>query len=186
MRPRPVRLCFFAAAVGILSGCGTSAPKDRALPSPSLAAPRSLDRLPDLIALRLTIATEVALAKHATGAPVHDPAREAALLTAIIEQGLQRGLPAAEVETFFSAQIAASRQVQVELLAAWADGTPLPDHAPLDLRADIRPRLDALTPRMLDALATQRSSTIAETTARQLAASGFSPAVIALATAPLR
>lgn len=185
LRP-PTLLCACAVAALILAACRTTAPKLPDAPVSNTPAPRSLDRLPDLIALRLFIAADVALAKHATGAPVHDPAREAALLATIIDQGRQRGLPAEAVEPFFAAQIAASRQVQNELLAAWASGTPPPGKPPLDLRADIRPRLDALTPRLLDALVTQRSTAVAEAASRQLAAAGFSPAVIALATAPLR
>lgn len=142
--------------------------------------------LPALVTERLQLAREVAWAKHHSGAPVHDPVREAAILAALVSQGRAHGLEPAAVGTFFTAQIAASRRVQEELLAAWRAGGPRPDHPPLDLRDDIRPRLDALTPKILDALAGHPSPALADDTARALSAAGFSPAVTDLATAPLR
>jgi chorismate mutase len=144
------------------------------------------DPLPLLIAERLAIAREVAWTKYHSGAPVLDPEREAALLSALIAEGRARGLDTARIEDFFTAQIAASREVQTELLFAWAAGAAKPDHAPLDLRADIRPRLDALTPRLLDALPAAPAPDLALAAERLLADAGFSPAVVALAVAPLR
>jgi chorismate mutase len=148
--------------------------------------PPGPDSLPNLITARLLLAREVAAAKLYSGAPVHDPAREAAILEDLVAQGRARGLDPVEVQTFFSAQIAASRRVQEELIAAWRAGEARPDHPPLDLRTELRPRLDALTPHFLEALSAARAATLAPDTAHALSAAGFSPAVIALATAPLR
>lgn len=142
--------------------------------------------LPRLMAERLAIAREVAWTKHHSGAPVLDPEREAALLSALIADGRARGLDTARVEDFFTAQIAASREVQTELLFAWAGGSSHPDHAPLDLRADIRPRLDVLTPRLLDTLPAAPAPDLALAAERLLTEAGYSPAVIDLAVAPLR
>jgi chorismate mutase len=138
------------------------------------------------MAERLLIAREVAWTKHHSGAPVLDPEREAALLTSLIAKGRARGLDVTRVEDFFTAQIAASREVQAELLFAWVSDAARPAHAPLDLRADLRPRLDKLTPLLLESLPAAPAAELALAAERLLTAEGFSPAVIALAVAPLR
>ncbi len=150
-----------------------------------------------LLVQRLQLAREVAWSKHHSGAPVHDPAREEALLGTLRERARSAGLPPDRIETFFAAQIAASRQVQTELLAAWAAGSaPTPADPPPDLRSDLRPRLDTLTRDLLAALAPWFTSdedtpgsaptSVADELARRLAAAGFSEEVAALALAPLR
>lgn len=162
----------------LFAGCQT--------PTPATPANARVPGLPALMAERLTIAREVAWTKHHSGAPVFDPEREASLLASLIAEGRARGLDPARVEDFFTAQIAASREVQTELLFAWASGAPRPEHPPLDLRADIRPRLDALTPRLLEALPAAPAAALALAAESHLAAEGFSPAVVGLAVAPLR
>ncbi len=143
--------------------------------------------LPDLLAQRLLLAREVAWSKFHSGAPVHDPEREAAILAGIVEQAAASGHDRARAERFFAAQMAASRAVQTELLAAWAAGdAPRPAHPPRDLRTEIRPRLDQLTPRLLQALPRQAEATLAEAGAAALRTAGFSAPVIALAVEPLR
>lgn len=118
---------------------------------------------------------------------MHDPEREFDLVTQLIRQGNAVGLDSLAIKTFFEAQLAASREVQTELLAAWsAETAPKPTTPPLDLAADLNPRLDALTPSLLEGIFDTPDIAIAETTARALAADGFSAAVIELATAPLR
>lgn len=170
------RLYFplFALVFLLSAGCRSVAPAASAHP------------LPTLMAERLIIAREVAWTKLHSGAAVHDPAREAALLADLVAQGHARGLDPSRVEAFFVAQISASREVQHELLAAWAAGAPHPAHAPLDLRADIRPSLDTLTPRLLDALPAQPEPTLARVAETTLREAGFSAAVTALAVEPLR
>lgn len=184
---RTLRL-LFSGLLPCLASCrhGTLAPSAAAAPHPATACGplRQADSLPELIALRLELAREVAWTKFHSGAPIHDPSREAAILAGLVAQGRALGLDAAAVETFFSAQLAASREVQRELIAAWRSGAVVPSRAPLDLAGDIRPQLDALTPRLLALL--PASLPLADATARTLAARGFSPTVIVLATAPLR
>ncbi|MBC8012451.1 MAG: gamma subclass chorismate mutase AroQ [Burkholderiales bacterium] len=188
----------FAAALGLLMlgigfGTGCCHKPERSTPSPAVAHP-----LPELINERLLLAREVAWTKFHSGAPIHDPVREAAILADLVAQGRARGLDHARVEAFFSAQIAASREVQTELLAVWRAprhdtghdaaqaSAHRPAHPPLDLRTDIRPWLDALTPRLLDALPTAPRPDLATATADTLRLDGFSATVITLATDPLR
>lgn len=178
-------LGLLVLGIGFTAGCCHR--PGAVAPSAAFAHP-----LPALIVERLEIAREVAWAKFHSGAPVHDPAREAAILADLVAQGRERGLDPVRVEAFFTAQIAASREVQTELIAGWLamsrkQTPPRPAHPPLDLRADIRPRLDALTPRLLDALAqtTFPAPDLAAATASMLRAAGYSPEVVALATAPL-
>jgi chorismate mutase len=173
-----VQLLAFAGlgVVVALAGCAHST-------TPRFPSP---DSLTPLVVERLELAREVAFAKHHSGAPVHDPAREAELLAGIVAQAVERGLDAAEAERVFSAQLAASRRAQEELLEAWRAGQPPPDRPPPELRRELRPRLDALTPRLLDALSAPRSPALPADLARALDSAGFSPAVISLATGPWR
>jgi chorismate mutase-like protein len=132
------------AAVWLLAGC--CAPWATEVTTP-------IQRLANGMEARLKIASDVAWAKANSGAPVLDVERERVLLAALVKQGEAAGLPKARVERFFSAQIAASREVQTELLAAWAAGTTArPATPPLDLRTQIRPRLDALSAELIAAL----------------------------------
>lgn len=143
--------------------------------------------LPSLIVARLSLAREVAWAKFHSGAPLHDPAREAVVLDAFVHQAAARGVDAAYARRFCASQLEASRALQAELLAAWRAGTaPKPAHPPRDLRADLRPRLDEITATLARELPTGAPPPLAAITATELRRSAFSPAVIALATAPLR
>lgn len=136
-------LCLGAA---LASGC--------CAPWAKKEEPTPLARLAHGMVARLEIARDVAWAKANSGAPVLDAERERVLLAALVKQGEAAGLGAARVEKFFSAQIAASREVQTELLAAWTTGTEKrPESKPLDLRTQIRPRLDALSAELIAALA---------------------------------
>ena len=77
--------------------------------------------------------------------------------------------------------------MQTELLGAWRAGTaPRPDHPPRDLRAYLRPRLDRVTADLAASLPVGAYPPLAKDIANDLRRAGFSPAVIALATAPLR
>ena len=143
------RRAFFwiglCAGVWLLAGC--CAPRATEVTTP-------IHRLANGMEARLKIASDVAWSKANSGAPVLDVERERVLLATLVKQGEEAGLPKARVERFFSAQIAASREVQTELLAAWAAGTKArPVTPPLDLRTQIRPRLDALSAELIAALA---------------------------------
>ena len=133
------------AGLSLLAGCCAPWAKEESTP---------FERLRNGVAVRLDIARDVAWAKAQTGAPVLDVEREKAVLAALVKQGEAAGLERARVERFFSAQIAASREVQTELLAAWAAGTAeRPKTKPLDLKTQIRPRLDAVGTELIAALA---------------------------------
>ncbi|RYG46584.1 gamma subclass chorismate mutase AroQ [bacterium] len=120
------------------------------LPSPE----SSVDRLLLLLQTRLTIATEVAMAKHNSGAAVEDLPREEAVLKAVEKEAPERGVRPEEARRLFAAQIEASKAAQRRMLEIWRTLPPLTT-AP-DLAKDVRPKLDALTPAILDAYAEAR------------------------------
>lgn len=118
-----------------------------------LAFPWGLERLRQLIDARLLLARDVARAKWNTKGPIEDLPREQRIIEGLGQRAAVLGLPSSWAESFFRAQIEASKTVQRELFAQWHEtkagrfeGTP-------DLAKDIRPALDALTPRLLSALA---------------------------------
>ncbi|MDF3056099.1 MAG: chorismate mutase [Rariglobus sp.] len=152
-------------------------------------SPADRSELGLLMSERLALAREVARAKQHSGAPVHDPAREAAILATLTAQATGKGLPRDDAELFFTAQITASRQVQTELLAGWAKGVPVPPGPPFDLRTELRPRLDDVTRRLLDVLVRVHRSghwdDVASKARAVLLADKFSDETIRLAIAPL-
>jgi chorismate mutase-like protein len=108
-----------------------------------------LNPLVTLMIQRLQLSREVAWNKCRAGIPVADPAREARMLTDLRSTGVQEGLSAAEVTRLFLPQIVASRRYQEELIAGWRSGIDIPRIEPLDLAAEIRPRLDKVNREML-------------------------------------
>jgi chorismate mutase len=136
----------------------------------------------------------VAQAKWNTNTSLEDSPREAALVASAVTEGRSRGLPPTLVEQFFRAQIEAAKQVQRERFAEWsAAGRPPFPHAP-DLQRDLRPKLDALTKDLLDALAAIRPHLGSEKLRAALAhhapallhQPGVSERAAALALEPLR
>jgi len=109
----------------------------------------NLKPLVNLMIQRLQLSREVAWSKCRSGIPVADPAREARMLTELKAAGAESGLAPAEVVRLFLPQIAASRRYQEELIAGWRSGIDVPRIPPLDLTADIRPRLDKVNREML-------------------------------------
>lgn len=171
-------LCLGAALV---SGCYA--------PQAKQEEPTPLSRLAAGVAARLEIARDVAWSKANSGAPVLDAERERALLAALVKQGEAAGLEASRVEKFFAAQMAASREAQTELIAAWTAGTAKrPETKPLDLRTQIRPRLDALSAELITTLGLLREENAAldrVVLGRMLRQKGFSEAVAKLAAGGL-
>lgn len=108
-----------------------------------------LKPLVTLMIQRLQLSREVAWSKCRTGIPVADPAREARMLADLKAAGARDGLSTAEVTRFILPQIAASRRYQEELIAGWRSGINVPKVEPLDLAADIRPRLDKVNREIL-------------------------------------
>jgi chorismate mutase len=149
MRRETLRALATCAAALVLPIGGCAAP----------AAPHDpLDALLRLIDERLEVGEDVARSKWNSGAPIEDAPREREIVAAIAAQAPAHGLDPAVARTFFEAQIEASKVLQHARHAQWRAGARAPfEHAP-DLRADIRPRLDRLTPELLDALARAQSA----------------------------
>jgi chorismate mutase len=135
-------------------GCAATAaraPQARG-PAAVIEPDAGAQRLVDLIRDRLALAPLVARAKWNAKLPVQDPAREAAQLADLRARAVARGLAADWVEAFFRAQIEAGKQIQAAHIQRWeAAGAPPFAGAP-DLRADLRPKIDALNQAILDLL----------------------------------
>lgn len=114
--------------------------------------PLPIDRLGRLMQQRLALAADVARSKWNSKASIEDLAREKEIIAALARQGAQLGLAVSWLEKFFQAQIDASKVVQRELHQRWHKAQLGPFVTAPDLSRDIRPRLDALTPRLLLAL----------------------------------
>lgn len=111
--------------------------------------------LPTLLALmdeRLKLMPDVARHKWNKQAAIEDLPREQLIIAALGRQAGQAGVPAAWAEGFFRAQIDAAKTEQRRLFARWRqEGAGRFEGVP-DLERDVRPRLDALTPKLLAAL----------------------------------
>jgi chorismate mutase-like protein len=104
-----------------------------------------LDHLIDLLARRLQLMPHVAAWKRASGAPLEDPPREARVLERAEEGAAGLGLDAAAGRALFAVQIELAKAVQARAPA----GVP----ADLDLATELRPELDRLGARILEAAA---------------------------------
>ena len=140
--------------------------------------------LAGLIDERLALMPDVARYKWNQGLAIEDLPRERQLLEAVRAQAQGRGLSPDRAEAFFAAQIEASKVMQRELFAQWrAAAAGHFDNVP-DLATQIRPHLDALTPRLLDALAAVPGALTREQLGA-LASAAASPAAVDAALAPL-
>lgn len=111
----------------------------------------TMDKLLLLIKQRLDISVEVAKTKWVKHLPIDDPSREKVILEALDKQAASYDLPADFAHKFFVGQIEASKQVQYDLHGGWVKKAPTLGKV-LDLTHDIRPRLDKLTPQLMQAL----------------------------------
>lgn len=126
---------------------------DRWLAYPWNDAARPMGRLLSLVDARLALMSEVARHKWNAGEPIEDAPREAELLDSLVARAGAFGLPPSRAEAFFRAQIAAARTLQAALFDTWRrQGRKQLPAAP-DLRTALRPHLDELSARMLEALA---------------------------------
>jgi len=101
---------------------------------------------------RLSLMPAVAAAKWQGHLPIADPAREAAVIASAGDRTLALGLAREPVERLFAVQIRLALAAQQRLYDRWQrDGF---DYAGpgLGLGADLRPRLDQLTDRLLESL----------------------------------
>ena len=118
-----------------------------------LAYPWGIESLRALIDARLLLAPDVAQYKWNHHLPIEDLPREAQVIAALGHRAGDLGVPQAWAETFFRAQIEASKLAQNELFQGWDvfKHGQFPE-AP-DLAAVTRPKLDQLTEQLLHALA---------------------------------
>ncbi|MGH8272138.1 MAG: gamma subclass chorismate mutase AroQ, partial [Gammaproteobacteria bacterium] len=112
-----------------------------------------VDRVLVLTAQRLAIANEVAKAKWNARSPVKDDAREQQILDALAQPAQSRGVDPNFARRYFESQIEASRMVQHARFSEWAAEGRGKFHDAPDLKRNVRPALDRLTPQILDALA---------------------------------
>ena len=97
--------------------------------------------------------TDVAKYKWNTHGAIEDLPREKVIAESLGQQAASAGVPAEWAQAFFTAQITASKTVQHALFDQWEKNHQAPFADVLDLPSDIRPRLDALTPLLIKALA---------------------------------
>ncbi|KUO20243.1 gamma subclass chorismate mutase AroQ [Streptomyces dysideae] len=141
------------SAVVLLSGAGAApavAQGPAAVPAPAVAG--GLAPLTELFAERLLIADKVAAAKYGTDRPIDDPAREQKILDDVAARAVGLGLDPEAVMAVFRDQIEANKLVQRGLYAWWdAHPEERPAERP-DLDTEVRPALDLITTRLLEAL----------------------------------
>jgi len=123
-------------------------------PAPVIAADTTWTPLVDAVIERNRVADDVAVAKWYSGAPVHDPVREAALLEAVRTAAGEQALDPAAAVAWFEDLLTASRQIQNARLDHWHQHNAVPP-GPASVLALLRERLDALQPVLLEALRDQ-------------------------------
>lgn len=105
----------------------------------------------ELIGARLELMEPVAAWKHAHSLPVVDQAREASVLDATVRQAQQLGIDPEAARELFSVQMRFARNIQQHYLRSWRDGRAR--SGPLrDLDSDLRPALDRIGTRLLQAI----------------------------------
>jgi chorismate mutase len=111
----------------------------------------------DAVSVRLTIADQVALIKWDTGKPIEDLRREQAVIAAAVQHAAGYRLSETYAAAFFADQIEANKLIQYGLLADWHRSGSAPEGPRTDLQTTIRPQLDALDTRLLQALSAAAS-----------------------------
>lgn len=105
---------------------------------------------------RLELMHDVARWKWNAQKPIDDPDRETALLARVVIQATNRGMEADEARTFFQDQFAAAKIIQRADFDQWTQDGQGPFERVPDLAAVQRPRIDAATEQLLDALVALR------------------------------
>ncbi|MGW1148362.1 gamma subclass chorismate mutase AroQ, partial [Streptomyces sp. NPDC002454] len=118
---------------------------------------RPVDAVTALLVERLLVADVVAAAKYGTVLPIEDPVRERQILEDVTRRAAAMGLDPVHAAAVFRDQMEAGKKVQRALFARWdAHPEERPSGRP-DLTREVRPVLDRITTRLLDALkASQR------------------------------
>jgi chorismate mutase len=132
----------------VLAGCGHPAPSSTEVRGPSTDG---LTQVVQLAAQRAAVSDRVAAAKFGTGQPVTDPEREAVVVADARAQAGRVGVDPAWVARVVLDQIAASTQVQNDLLRQW---TEHPDSRPAERPdlAQVRPEITRISNELVAAL----------------------------------
>lgn len=122
-------------------------------PERPTTGPVPIDRLLSLMQQRLVLMHDVARWKWNAKQAIADPAREQAFLDSIQAKAKEKGLDPEWVGRFFRGQIEAAKLVQQADFDTWkTEQRDAFDKVP-DLQKELRPRIDALSQELLDALA---------------------------------
>lgn len=121
------------------------------------AARQACDELLQLMQERLALMHDVARWKWNAKKPSADPQREQAFLKAIQKRCAEHGVDPALARTFFTAQIEAAKLMQEDDFRAWQAAGQGPFVAVADLATVVRPKIDALSERLVIALARVQS-----------------------------
>jgi chorismate mutase-like protein len=107
---------------------------------------------------RLELMHDVARWKWNAQKPIDDPDRETALLARVVIQATNRGIDADEARAFFQDQFAAAKILQRADFDQWNREGQGPFEDVPDLATVQRPRIDAATEKLLDALVALREA----------------------------
>ena len=116
----------------------------------------AIESLLKLMKQRMLLMHDVARAKWNAKTPLADPDREKAMLRELAEKGRALGLDPAFTSSFFAAQVEASKLMQRDDFRRWEAERRGPFTEALDLKRDLRPRIDALNSKLLTTLAKAR------------------------------
>lgn len=115
------------------------------------SGPADVARVFDLMQQRLEVMPSVAAWKFANNVPVTDAAREQQVLDATVSKAQSLGIDAASARELLELQIRMAREVQEHHIAIWKSqgrsDTPV-----RDLNKELRPELDQLGDRLLQAI----------------------------------
>lgn len=111
------------------------------------------ERLVGLIEARLALQVDVARYKWNTHGAIDDPLREQQIIDGLKLKAATLGVPVPWAERFFRAQIEAGKTLQRMYFVRWKAAQEGRFEGVPDLVTQTRPKLDALTPPLLDALA---------------------------------
>jgi len=139
---RHMRIPATVLILSVMLGCAESI----AAPVPALVP------LVRSISERLDTAEQVALSKWDSGKAVHDPKREAQVLTSVAAMAPALGVGAEDATRIFEDQIEANKEIQYALLNDWRRQGNAPATARKSLTGVIRPILDNLQTAILQDL----------------------------------
>lgn len=149
------------ALVSFLPGCASESvtsssttTSTNAVVGPEWAAAQQQARaLAAATSARLAVMPDVAYAKFVSGAAVDDPVREEQAAAAFVATTTAGGVPADIAAAVINDQFTAAKAVQRSLIGQWTAGTrPTPSTPPADLTTELRPRIDAATTALANAL----------------------------------